>query len=80
MTDLPVALWAGLYISQLVVTSALARFPLERAGGHDGLRLARDAAVGVSLLPVPVLGPVLGAATLIALVMFLEKDDFPVCL
>ena len=75
MTDLPVALWAGLYISQLVVTSALALFSLERAGGQDALRLARDAAVGVSLLPVPVLGPALGAATLIALVILRRRAD-----
>ena len=73
MMDLPTALRAGLCILQLVLVLALARFPLERAGGHDGLRLARDAAVGVSLLPVPVLGPVLGAATLIALVILRRR-------
>ena len=71
MMDLPTALRAGLCILQLVLVLALARFPLERAGGHDGLRLARDAAVGVSLLP----GPVLGAATLIALVILRRRAD-----
>ena len=75
MMDLPTALRAGLCILQLVLVLALARFPLERAGGHDALRLARDAAVGVSLLPVPVLGPVLGAATLIALVILRRRAD-----
>ncbi|PZU29513.1 MAG: hypothetical protein DI576_14230 [Actinomyces sp.] len=75
MMDLPTALRAGLCILQLVLVLALARFPLERAGGHDGLRLARDAAVGVSLLPVPVLGPALGAATLIALVVLRRRAD-----
>ena len=75
MMNLPMALRAGLCILQLVLVLALARFPLERAGGHDGLRLARDAAVGVSLLPVPVLGPALGAATLIALVILRRWAD-----
>lgn len=75
MMDLPMAFRAGLCILQLVLVLALARFPLERAGGHDGLRLARDAAVGVSLLPVPVLGPALGAATLIALVILRTRAD-----
>lgn len=75
MTDLPVALWAGLYVIQLLLALALGALRLERAPRHDALRRARGAAILVAVLPVPGLGLVLGAIALVVLPRLRQRAD-----